>query len=456
VILSQSKNFYFLAKIYFKDYYIVRICFPRGVFQMLCKKVEKDFLDILEEELIPAMGCTEPIALAFAAAKAREVLGSVPGKIVAKCSGNIIKNVRCVSIPNSGGMTGIEAACVLGALCGDVSREMEVLEAVTPEGLSESVEFIESGNCIVEYLESPIPLHFIIHLENGKENAEVEVRHSHTNIVRISKNGETLFATEDFGEATAIAERGELSVENIFAFANEVELSKIEKFARRQIECNMAIANVGMEGNFGIGIGKEMLEMNPGSVFTKMKAFAAAGSEARMCGCNMPVIITSGSGNQGIASSVPVIVYAREKNLPEEKMFRALAFSSLLTVFQKEYIGKLSAFCGAVSASCAAGAAITYIDGRTVEQIKNTIDNTLADIPGIICDGAKSSCAAKIASALDAALFAHVLAMKGKVYEANTGIIQSDAGKTIRSVGHIGKVGMKQTDSEIVKMMIDK
>ena len=423
---------------------------------MLCKKVEKDFLDILEEELIPAMGCTEPIALAFAAAKAKEVLCAVPEKIIAKCSGNMIKNVRCVSIPNSGGMTGIEAACVLGALCGDVSREMEVLEAVTPEGLSESVGFIESGSCVVEYLESPIPLHFIIRLEKGKENAEVEVRHSHTNIVRISKNGEVIFGKEDGGEMAVFSERNKLSVENIFAFANEVELSKIEKFARRQIECNMAIAKVGMEGGFGIGIGKEMLEMNPDSVFTKMKAFAAAGSEARMCGCNMPVIITSGSGNQGIASSVPVIVYAREKNLPEEKMFRALAFSSLLTVFQKEYIGKLSAFCGAVSASCAAGAAITYIDGGTVEQIKNTIDNTLADIPGIICDGAKSSCAAKIASALDAALFAHVLAMKGKVYEANTGIIQSDAGKTIRSVGHIGKVGMKQTDSEIVKMMIEK
>ena len=423
---------------------------------MLCKKVEKDFLDILEEELIPAMGCTEPIALAFAAAKARVLLGKVPEKIVAKCSGNIIKNVRCVNIPNSGGMTGIEAACVLGALCGDVSRDMEVLEAVTPEGLAKAVEFIENGNCEVEYLESPIPLHFIIRLEAGEDSAEAEVRHSHTNITRLSKNEEIVFGKEDQGEMVAFSERNKLSVENIFEFANEVELSKIEKFAKRQIECNMAIAERGMEGDFGIGIGKEMLAMNPGSVFTKMKAFAAAGSEARMCGCSLPVIITSGSGNQGIASSVPVIVYAREKGIPEEKMFRALAFSSLLTVFQKEYIGKLSAFCGAVSASCAAGAAITYIDGGTVKQIKDTIDNTLADIPGIICDGAKSSCAVKIASALDASLFAHVLAMKGKVYEANTGIIQSDAGKTIRSVGYIGKVGMKQTDSEIVKMMIEK
>lgn len=422
---------------------------------MLSEKIKKDFLEIMAEELIPAMGCTEPIALAFAAAKARKILGEEPEKIIALCSGNIIKNVRCVSIPNSGGMTGIEAACVLGALCGDEERGMEVLEAVNPEGLEKSIEFIENGFCEVEYLESHIPLHFIIRLEKGENNAEIEIRHSHTNIVRISKNGEIIFMTEEFGEATATADRSGLSVENIFDFANEVEISAIEPFAKRQIECNMAIANVGMKGEYGIGIGEEMLGMNPGSVFTKMKAFAAAASEARMCGCNMPVIITSGSGNQGLASSVPVIIYAEEKGIEEEKLYRALAFSSLLTVFQKEYIGKLSAFCGAVSASCAAGAAITYICGGSVKQIKDTIDNTLADIPGIICDGAKSSCAAKIASALDASLFAHILAMKGKVYKANTGIIQSDAGKTIRSVGHIGKVGMKQTDSEIVKMMIE-
>ena len=421
---------------------------------MLDKKMENDFLSILEEELIPAMGCTEPIALAFASAKAREILGETPERIIAECSGNMIKNVRCVSIPNSGGMTGIEAACVLGALCGDVSREMEVLESVTPEGLELSVKFIENGGCTVRYLESPIPLHFIIRLEKGENNAEVEVRHSHTNIVRISLNGKNIFETEELS-SEVLTDRSGLSVENIFEFANTVELSKIEPFAKRQIKCNMAIAKVGMEGGYGIGIGKEMLEMHPESVFTKMKAFAAAASEARMCGCNMPVIITSGSGNQGLASSVPVIIYATENSFPEEKMFRALAFSSLLTVFQKEYIGKLSAFCGAVSASCAAGAAITYIAGGTVKQIKDTVDNTLADIPGIICDGAKSSCAAKIASALDAALFAHVLAMKGKVYEANTGIIQSDAGKTISCVGHIGKVGMKQTDSEIVKIMIN-
>jgi len=422
---------------------------------MLDEKIKRDFIAILEEELIPAMGCTEPIALAYACAKAREVLGEEPDKITAKCSGNIIKNVRCVSIPNSGGMTGIEAACVLGALCGDAAREMEVLEAVTPQGLEKAVEFIQNGGCVVEYLESPIPLHFIITLEKGIKSAEVEVRHSHTNIVRITGNGENVFMAKDFETDSVTADRSALSVENIYAFAEEAELSAIEPFVKKQIEYNMAIAEEGMKGGYGVGIGKEIMELYPDFVFTRMKAYAAAASEARMDGCSMPVIITSGSGNQGLASSVPVIVYAREKGVPEERMMRSVIFSSLLTVFQKEYIGKLSAFCGAVSASCAAGAAITYMAGGNIRQIKDTIDNTMADIPGIICDGAKSSCAAKIASALDASFFAHVLAMKGKVYAANTGILRSDAGKTIRSVGHIGKVGMKQTDSEIVKIMIE-
>ena len=423
---------------------------------MLDEKIKKDFLAILEEELIPAMGCTEPIALAFASAKAKEVLGEKPEKIVAKCSGNIIKNVRCVRIPNSGGMTGIEAACVLGALCGDIERGMEVLEAVTEEGLEEALEFLKDGGCSVEYLESPFPLHFIIGLISGENYSEVEVRHGHTNIVRITKNGENLYMADNFEKDSFTADRNELSVENIFDFANEVELSAILPFVKKQIEYNMAIAEEGMKGSYGVGIGKEMMELYPDSVFTKVKAFAAAASEARMDGCSMPVIITSGSGNQGLASSVPIIVYAREKGVPEEKMYRSIIFSSLMTIFQKEYIGKLSAFCGAVSASCAAGAAITYMVGGSIRQIKDTIDNTMADIPGIICDGAKSSCAAKIASALDASIFAHVLAMKGKVYGANTGILRSDAGKTIRSVGHIGKVGMKQTDSEIVKIMIEE
>ncbi len=423
---------------------------------MLSEKIKQDFISILKEELKAAMGCTEPIALAFAAARAKETLGKEPERIVAKCSGNIIKNVRCVRIPNSNGMTGIEAACALGAIAGDADRNMEVLEAVTPQKLSQTVDFLKESRCSVEYLESTIPLHFIIELYNGSESATVETRHSHTNIVRITKNGETVFITEDLKEVTEIADRSNLSIENIFAFAEEVGIERILPFTESQIKCNMAIAERGMKGDYGVGIGPAILESYPESTFRNMRAFAAAASEARMEGCDMPVIITSGSGNQGIASTVPVIVYAWEHNIPEERMHRALIFSSLLTVFQKEFIGKLSAFCGAVSASCAAGAAITYMVGGTIKQIKDTIDNTLADIPGIICDGAKASCAAKIASALDASMFAHTLAMKGRVYGSNTGILQNDTGETISCVGHIGKVGMQPTDQEIVKMMLNK
>ncbi len=423
---------------------------------MLSNEIKQSFLAILSEELIAAMGCTEPIALAYAAARGREVLGAAPEKILARCSGNIIKNVRCVRIPNSKGMTGIEAACSLGAICGDPDRLMEVLEAVTPEGLAETVTFLSEKRCHVEYLESPIPLHFIIELSQGNQLVSVEVTHHHTNISSIRKNGMVVFENKAFGETIQPAERSHLSIENIYAFANEVDIELIRPFALRQIECNMAISQRGMSGDYGLGIGKSILKTYPDCEITKAKAYTAAASEARMDGCDMPVIITSGSGNQGIASTVPVIIYAREKNIPDEQLYRCLIFSSLLTVFQKEYIGKLSAFCGAVSASCAAGAAITYMLGGTVQQIKDTIDNTLADIPGIICDGAKTSCAAKIASALDAALLAHSLAMDGKVYEANSGILQDDAGHTISSVGYIGKVGMKQTDAEIVKLMINK
>ena len=423
---------------------------------MLSNEITQSFLDILSEELIAAMGCTEPIALAYAAARGREVLGCAPDQILARCSGNIIKNVRCVRIPNSQGMVGIESACALGALCGDAGRLMEVLEAVSLEGLQLTRRFLIQNRCRVEYLESPIPLHFIIELSTGDQCVSIEVRHHHTNIARIVKNGDVILENEDCGEMLQPAERSHLSIENIFQFANEVDIEKIRPFTQRQITCNMAISQEGMTGKYGLGIGQAILDTYPDSHITRAKAYTAAASEARMDGCDMPVIITSGSGNQGIASTVPVIVYARELEISEDQLSRCLVFSSLLTVFQKEYLGKLSAFCGAVSASCAAGAAITYMMGGSVQQIKDTIDNTLADIPGIICDGAKASCAAKIASALDAALLAHSLAMKGKVYEANSGILQDDAGQTISSVGYIGKVGMKQTDAEIVKLMIGK
>ncbi len=418
------------------------------------EKIKQDFLAILDEELVPAMGCTEPIALAYAAAKGRQVLGCDPEGILARCSGNIIKNVRCVRIPNSGGMTGIEAACALGAIAGDADRVMEVLEGVSPEGIAATNALLKKGTCSVEFLDSTIPLHFIIELFAGTDRVEVEVRHSHRNIVRIAKNTDVVFEVEDKADITERADRSALSIENIYTFANEIELDLIRPHTERQIACNMAIAGRGMQGDYGIGIGKALLDTYAHSVYTKVRAYAASASEARMDGCDMPVIITSGSGNQGITSTVPVIVYARERQIPEDKMMRALIFSSLMTVYQKEYIGKLSAFCGVVSAATAAGAAITYLVGGNLEQIKDTIDNTLADIPGIICDGAKTSCAAKISSALDAALFAHALAMKGKAYSQGTGIIREDTGDTIKDVGHIGRVGMQPTDQEIVKLMI--
>ncbi len=419
------------------------------------KKLQESYLKILREELIPAMGCTEPIALAYASAKAREVLGTEPQKIVARCSGNMIKNVRCVTIPNSGGLTGIETACVLGVVGGNAKAGMEVLEHISDEDRKRTTELLQAGACQVEYLDSEIPLHFVIELQTDGHSTKVEVRHSHTNIVLIQKDGEDIYRKDEQQDQTSVtADRSTLSIENIRLFADEIEIDEIRNLYERQVRYNMDIAYEGISGNYGLGIGRIIRESYADSVVTRMKAYAAAASEARMDGCDMPVIINSGSGNQGIASSVPVIVYAREKNLPTEKLYRALVFSSLLTIYQKEFIGKLSAFCGAVSASCASAAAITYIVGGTNEQIKATIDNTLANIPGIICDGAKISCAAKIASSLDAAMMAHYLAMHDRGYEAYTGILKEDAGETISCVGYIGKVGMHQTDKEIIKMML--
>lgn len=412
------------------------------------------FLSILSEELIPAMGCTEPIALAYAAARGSELLLGSPTNIVARCSGNMIKNVRCVSIPNSDGMIGIEAAVVLGAFGGKHELGMEVLEAVSSYDRETTKAFLKDGKCQVEYLDSDIPLHFILCMTDGINTVSVEVKHSHMNVTSITKNGKVIFSKNDDDIHTL--DRSKLNIESIKNFTDNVDIEKIKKLFDKQIRYNMDIAYEGISGDYGLGIGRVIRAAYADGVVTRMKAYAAAASEARMSGCDMPVIINSGSGNQGIASSVPVIIYAREKDIPKEKLYRALAFSALLTIHQKDHIGKLSAFCGAVSASCAACAAITYMVGGTVQQIKATIDNTLANIPGIICDGAKISCAAKIASSIDAAMMAHFLAMQGKGYDAYTGILKEEAEETISCVGYIGKIGMRETDREIVKMMLDE
>lgn len=416
----------------------------------------EDYIKILESELVPAMGCTEPIALAYGGARAREILGGMPEKVIAKCSGNIIKNVRCVTIPNSKGLVGIEAGVLLGIAGGNAEKQMEVLEDVSDSDIEMAKQMLQKGVCKVEFLDSPSVLHIILELYTEEHSAVVEIRDGHTNITSIRKDGEELlegaakFEYDDTDERKVI-----LNMENIKEFADTVELSKVQHLIERQITCNMAIANEGMKGEYGLGLGKLLVESYPDTTLNQMKAYAAAGSEARMGGCDLPVIINSGSGNQGIASSVPVVVYARIKQVDQETLYRSLVFSNLLTIYQKTYIGKLSAFCGAVSASCASGAALTYMVGGTLDQIKMTVENTLANIPGIICDGAKISCAAKIATSLDAAIMAHNLAMKNKVYAPYTGILQEDTPETISCVGYIGKEGMKQTDKEILKIMIE-
>ena len=412
------------------------------------------FLSILKEELIPAMGCTEPIALAYAAAKGRAYLGAEPRSIVAHCSGNMIKNVRCVTIPNSDGMVGIEAAVALGAFGGKAELGMEVLEAVSGDDRARVSAFLGAEGCKVEYLASDIPLHFILNLIGESDEVSVEVRESHMNVVSISKNGVELFSGGS-DEQADITDRSVLDIDSIKEFADTVAIAKIKKLFDRQIRYNMDIAYEGISGDWGLGIGRMIRASYADGVVTRMKAYAAAASEARMSGCDMPVIINSGSGNQGIASSVPVIVYARENDISQERLYRALAFSALLTIHQKDHIGKLSEFCGAVSASCAACAAITYMIGGNIQQIKATIDNTLANVPGILCDGAKISCAAKIATSIDAAMMAHFLAMQDKEYAAFSGLLKQEAGETISCVGYIGKVGMRETDREIVKMMLD-
>lgn len=418
--------------------------------------IYKNYLAILQEEMVPAMGCTEPIALAYGAARARQILGREPEKITARCSGNIIKNVRCVVIPNSGGLVGIPAGVILGAVGGDPDKNMEVLSSITEQQRQRAKELLEQEICHVELLESPVVLHFIIEMQAGEDSVLLEIKYDHMNVTRIVKNEEVLFEkTAEFHEEEA-ADRHLLNLEDIKEFSDTVDLEDIRLLVDQQIQYNMAIAREGMTGKYGLGIGRVIKESYSDDMLTRMRSLTAAASEARMGGCEMPVIINSGSGNQGIACSVPLIVYAREMELPEYSLYRALVFSNLLTVYQKMYIGKLSAFCGAVSASCATGAAITYMVGGDIQRIKRTIENTLANIPGIICDGAKISCAAKIAASLDAAYLAHHLAMNNQGYAPYTGILQEETSETISCVGLIGKEGMKETDREILKIMIEK
>lgn len=415
-----------------------------------------NFIRILEHELIPALGCTEPIAIAYAAAKARTVLGCMPEHIEIQCSGNIIKNVKGVTVPNSGGLVGIEAAAVLGALCGNADTELEVLGAVKQEDIERCKKLVAEKMCSTTLVKDVENLYIVAVLTAGEHSASVSVVNRHTLITRMEYDGEVIFTNDIAATEQRKEDYSGLNVRNILTFADEVDIEDVRHIIFRQIEMNTAIAREGIRGNYGAAVGYTMLQVFGDNVRTRACAMAAAGSDARMGGCALPVIINSGSGNQGMTVSLPVIEYARDLKVSEDKLYRALVLSNLIAVHLKKYIGSLSAFCGAVSAASAAGAGITYLFGGSYEEIGYTIVNTLGNVGGIVCDGAKASCAAKIASAVHAAIVSHYMGSHERVFRAGEGFIKDDLEATIRSMGYIGRVGMKETDYQILNVMTDK
>lgn len=416
-----------------------------------------NYLAILKHELIPALGCTEPIAIAYAAAKARQILGDFPDAVEMQLSGNIIKNVKGVTVPNSGGMKGIDAAAVLGIVGGNADKALEVLEEIRPEHIEKTKELTSRHICSCTLAEEVSNLYISAKVTKGEHYAEVTIVDQHTNITRIVKDGEILLSSESQKEeAKADIDKSKLTVKDILEFADQVRIEDVEEILERQIRLNTAISQEGLDNNYGAQIGKTLMHVWGKGITTRACARAAAGSDARMGGCSMPVVINSGSGNQGMTVSLPVIAYAEEWEVSRQKLYRSLVVSNLIAIHQKHYIGSLSAYCGAVSAACGAGAGITYMYGGSYQQVSLTIINTLGNIGGIVCDGAKPSCAAKIASSVDAALMAFHLSIQNKSFLPGEGIIRGDVEETIKSMGYIGRVGMKETDTEILNIMIDR
>lgn len=419
------------------------------------QKTYDSYVKILKTELVPALGCTEPIALAYASAKAVDLLGDFPERMEALCSGNIIKNVKGVKVPCSGGLKGVEAAVILGACGGDSSRELEVLESVQEEDRARTNALLREGFCTC-LLKEGVPNLFIeIHAFKGTDSSVVRIEQKHTNITYMEQNGRVLFEKESSGGEQQ-ADKSLLNLGDIIAFAREVNLSDVRDCLERQIQYNMAISEEGLAHQWGAGVGRMVLEEFGQDVRWIAIARAAAGSDARMSGCSLPVIIISGSGNQGMTCSLPVIEYARSTGKSQEELLRALCVSNLTAQDQKRYIGPLSAYCGAVCAAAGAGAGITYLCGGTAEQIENTVVNTIVNAGGITCDGAKPSCAAKIFSSLQAAFLGHSLAMKGFRFEAGEGLAMDTAEETVKAIGYMGREGMRQTDIEILNLMIGK
>lgn len=411
------------------------------------------YVQILKEELVMAMGCTEPIAISYACAKATQVLDHLPDRIVVKASGSIIKNVKSVIVPHTNGLKGIEVAAAAGALYGDADAKLEVLSRATREQIEELPEYVQNTNITVQHIEQGHVFDLEIHVYYEQEHASVRIVDTHTNIVQIEKNWQVIF--EDKTTSLELkADHSALIMKQIWDFSQTVDIDDVKEILDRQITCNMAIANEGIHNSYGANIGHVILNMDSDCVKTRAKAYAAAGSDARMNGCELPVVINSGSGNQGITCCVPVVVYAKELDCTQEQLYRALVLSNLTAIYIKTGIGTLSAFCGAVSAGAAAGAGIAYLHNGIYKEIQHTIVNALAILSGTICDGAKASCAAKIASSVDAGIMGYYMYKNKQQFYADDGIVAHSVDETIQNIGTLGSQGMLQTNDKIIEMMI--
>ena len=413
----------------------------------------KSFLSILQEELVPALGCTEPIAIAYAAAVAAHRAGGPPRSILAECSGNIIKNVKSVTVPNSGGMRGIAAAALLGALGGDPDRQLEVLQTVCPQQIAQARAMEAAGVCRVSLARDQPGLYLCLTLTSDFHTVSVTICGTHTNITRLTQDGRTVYQSDDTGQECV--DRSALSLASILDFAQSARIEDLRSILLPQIQYNTAIAEEGLRGAYGAQVGRTLMTYaHAGDLFVRLRAAAAAGSDARMSGCTLPVVINSGSGNQGITVSVPVILYGRSQGVPEDMIYRALALANLTAIYQKTGIGRLSAYCGAVSAGAGAGAGIAYLCGGGYDEVVHTVVNALAVVSGIVCDGAKASCAAKIASAVDAGILGYNMYIRGQQFYGGDGIVTKGVEATIANVGRLGKDGMKATNEEIIRIMV--
>ncbi|MBQ1791783.1 MAG: serine dehydratase subunit alpha family protein [Oscillospiraceae bacterium] len=413
------------------------------------------YLDILREELIPAMGCTEPIAVAYAAAIARDTLGCMPDSTELIVSGNIVKNVKSVVVPNTGGRKGLRTAVAAGLCFGKAEKELEVIADATEQDLADLDAYLRTADITLKEADSNQPFDLAVLLHKGSDSAYVHIVSHHTNVVCIRKNDSVILEKPFTDDTIQVPEnRKLLSVEHIVEFADTVDIEDVRPILQRQIDYNLAIAQEGLKGEYGAQIGRILLLSYGNSVHNRAKAWAAAGSDARMDGCEMPVVINSGSGNQGITTSIPVIVYARECAVSEELLFRALVISNLVTIHLKTGIGSLSAYCGATSAGAGAGAGICYLYGGSYEEIAQTIVNALAINSGMICDGAKASCAAKIASAVEAGLLGMCMNMHDSQFFGGDGIVVTGVENTIKAVSSIARDGMRGTDKEVIRLMM--